>query len=254
MFSDNQAPKIRVKKTAELLADQIRNAIVRGDLKIGDSLPTEAELVVHFEVSRPTIREAVRILESENLLQLSRGKRGGARISAPSTEMVAKPLGVALQSRGTTLGDVYAARMIIEPPAARMAAELRPQEASAALRAHLAIEISLLDDRAHVARAITAFHRLLVEQSGNQTLALVADALSDISEKHLAFVHRSHQNDDPTLQIRRTRRGFKSQERLAKLIGDGDGVAAENHWREHMAKVGEYWLQGMASSGLEILE
>src|SRR3546814_21144854 len=70
------AEAVRVPKTAELVARQIRNAIIRGELVDGDTLPAESHLIAEFEVSRPTIREAVRILESEGLVTVARGARG----------------------------------------------------------------------------------------------------------------------------------------------------------------------------------
>jgi len=56
---------IRIPKTAELVADEIRRMITRGELKEGDTLQPEAQIIANFSVSRPTVREAFRILESE---------------------------------------------------------------------------------------------------------------------------------------------------------------------------------------------
>src|SRR3546814_10423999 len=89
----SNAEAVRVPKTAELVARQIRNAIIRGELVDGDTLPAESHLIAEFEVSRPTIREAVRILESEGLVTVARGARGGARVSSPNYEMVARAAG-----------------------------------------------------------------------------------------------------------------------------------------------------------------
>lgn len=253
-FAPIQLNKVRVKKAAEIVAEQIRNAIVRGELRPGETLPTEAQLIARFEVSRPTIREAIRILESEQLVQVSRGARGGARINPPSTELVSRAIGLTLQARLANLADVYEARALIEPPAARLAAELRPKEAAEALRAHVRYERSIVDNRKLVAHAITAFHSMLVQQSQNMTLTLVVDALSEITEKHLSLIHRSRQAEDPALQIKRTQQGFRSHERLADLIGKGDGAGAEAHWRDHMEKVASFWLQGIGNKGLDILE
>jgi len=63
---------LRVPKTAELVADSIRGQIVRGELNEGDTLPAEADLTLQFGISRPTLREALRILESEALITVSR--------------------------------------------------------------------------------------------------------------------------------------------------------------------------------------
>src|SRR3546814_12149929 len=62
-----------------------------------------SHLIAEFEVSRPTIREAVRILESEGLVTVARGARGGARVSSPNYEMVARAAGITLQSQGVTI-------------------------------------------------------------------------------------------------------------------------------------------------------
>ena len=64
---------VRSPKTAELVAGTLRRMVVDGQLKEGDFLPNEAELMTHFGVSRPTLREAVRVLESERLVEVRRG-------------------------------------------------------------------------------------------------------------------------------------------------------------------------------------
>lgn len=81
----SNAEAVRVPKTAELVVKQIRNAIIRGELADGDMLPAEAHLIAGCEVSRPTVREAVRILESEGLVTVARGARGGRRSAHPTT-------------------------------------------------------------------------------------------------------------------------------------------------------------------------
>src|SRR5437588_12748997 len=81
--------EVRVPKAAELVAAQRRREIVRGQLAEGAALPTESALVAQFGVSRPTLREAFRVLEAEALITVSRGARGGARVQVPKTEVAA---------------------------------------------------------------------------------------------------------------------------------------------------------------------
>ena len=76
------AAPVKVPKTAELVTAQLRSQIVRGDLREGDALPPEATLMTQFGVSRPTLREAFRVLESEALISVRRGARGGARATS----------------------------------------------------------------------------------------------------------------------------------------------------------------------------
>src|SRR5580693_5576995 len=74
---------VRAPKTSELIATQLRRQIVRGTVKPGEKLPPETRLMEQFGVSRPTIREAFRILETEGLIVVRPGSRGGAQVVAP---------------------------------------------------------------------------------------------------------------------------------------------------------------------------
>ena len=68
-------PRLHVPKTSEIVADKIRAQIIRGELNEGDTLPPEGQLMDSLGISRPTLREAFRILEAEGLISVVRGKR-----------------------------------------------------------------------------------------------------------------------------------------------------------------------------------
>src|ERR1051325_7943592 len=106
-------------KVAQLIADELLSQIIRGVLPEGASLPSEASLMEQFGVSRPTLREAFRVLEAESLITVRRGAHGGARVSAPDADVAARFAGLILEYRGATLGDIYRAAAVIEPPCAR---------------------------------------------------------------------------------------------------------------------------------------
>src|SRR3982074_3021475 len=108
---------VRVPKTAELVAAYIRRQIVRGEISEGDALPSETILMGELAISRPTLREAFRILESEGLIDVRRGARGGARAQVPRHDIAARYTGLVLQHRGVTLAEVLDARVIVEAPA-----------------------------------------------------------------------------------------------------------------------------------------
>ena len=237
------AEAVRVPKTAELVARRIRNAIIRGELADGDTLPAEARLIAEFEVSRPTIREAVRILESEGLVTVSRGARGGARISSPNYEMVSRAAGITLQAKGVTIGDLYEMRTLIEPPAALLVAERNSNAAVPVLRELIDIELSLLGDRFAVSARIAEFHQTMMELSGNQTLIMVAQALRGLVDEHLYLAQRCRPNVDPEFSARQTRFGLKSHSKLVDLIEARDGAGAEAHWKAHMVAAGKVWLE-----------
>jgi DNA-binding FadR family transcriptional regulator len=249
------ATQVRVPKTAELVARRIRRAIVTGELQTGDSLPSEAQLIEDFQVSRPTIREAIRILESEGLISVSRGARGGARVSQPDSEMVARAAGIALQTRGVTIQDVYEARMMIEPPAARLAAERRPKDAAAVLRAHVDQEFELTRDAVAVTQAIADFHRILIEECGNISIGIMGLALKGVFERALLTSQSMRPPVGLPERQQQLRYGLKSHRKLVDLIEAGQGAEAEAHWRLHMENAGKVWLSGLGSkSVIEILE
>src|SRR3954451_21022363 len=125
---------LRAPKTAELIAADLRRQIVRGDLASGATLPSEVQLMEQYGVSRPTLREAFRILESESLIGVRRGSRGGAQVLAPDVAVATRSVGLLLQVHGTTIDDVYQARMICEPACARLLAGRRTEQDLSDLR------------------------------------------------------------------------------------------------------------------------
>lgn len=235
---------VRVPKTAEIVADSIRARIIGGDLAEGDSLPPEAQLVEQFGVSRPTLREAFRILEAERLIAVTRGSRSGARVSRPMAESVARYAGYALKAEGVTTSDLFEARLAIEPPMVRRVAESRDPEAVARLRREV-LRLAALHDGGRDSEVLAAgaeFHRLLMELGGNATLHFLTRVLQDlIAQVQARFL--AHWPDD------RERRavvqmGLRSLDRLVDLIEAGDGDAAERHWRLHLTNINQAWASG----------
>jgi DNA-binding FadR family transcriptional regulator len=82
----------RAPKTAELIAEMFRSQIRSGALHTGDRMPTEIDLMQRFDVSRPTLREALRMLEHDELIVVRRGARGGATVRAPGVTPLCRAL------------------------------------------------------------------------------------------------------------------------------------------------------------------
>lgn len=241
MGNRSNAAAVRVPKTAELVAKQIRNAIIRGELVDGDTLPAESHLIAEFEVSRPTIREAVRILESEGLVTVARGARGGARVSSPNYEMIERAAGITLQSKNVTIGDLYEMRTLIEPPAARLVAERNSEKAVPILREMIEGELSQIRDRFAITAMIAEFHRTMIDLAGNQTLIMFSHALRGLVDEHLNLAQRRN-SVDPEISLRQLKFGLKSHSKLVDLIEAKDGSGAEEHWKAHMIAAGKVWL------------
>jgi GntR family transcriptional repressor for pyruvate dehydrogenase complex len=228
---------VRAAKTGELIAAYLRGRIVRGELAEGDSLPSEVELMEQFEVSRPTLREAFRILEAESLIVIRRGSRG-ARIMAPKVGVAARYVGLLLQFSKTTLADVYEARCVLEPAAAKLLAERRSEQDIADLRACVAELETMMrtgdpaTDAATWTTATARFNDLVLERAGNRTLALQSDVLREVVAMHLALI--GHRATDQAKTIRDFRKALKSCRKLIDFVEAGDAEGAEQHWRTHM--------------------
>jgi DNA-binding FadR family transcriptional regulator len=235
MRSEDQP--FRVPKTAELVARDLRSRIVRGELKDGDTLPAEGELVERYSVSRPTLREALRILESEALLTVTRGSRGGPRVHQPDPRLAARHFGLVLQSRGTTLASIFGARLLIEPSCVYLVASTARRSAVPLLTEHVEEQRAAMaaKDEARHSRASARFHRALIELTGNMPLILLMNMLTHIYESHIATAALA-------ANVQRTdagsrQRGLKVHEKLVSLIEAGAADEAEAFWRKQLESI-----------------
>jgi GntR family transcriptional regulator, transcriptional repressor for pyruvate dehydrogenase complex len=241
---------VRVPKTAELIAAQLRRQIVAGELAEGVSLPSEAELMGQFRVSRPTLREGFRILEAESLIVIRRGSRGGARVMAPHPGVAARYAGLLLQAERVSIGDVYEARSIIEPAAARMLADRRTAADLGDLDACIGKLRDVLDGQPGTGRpdlsawsaGTERFHDLIVDRAGNRTLAVQAGMLREVIRAHLAAaIPRMF---DPVRAPEGLDATIRSYAKLVRLIEASDPDAAEKHWRRHLEAAAAELLRG----------
>ncbi len=120
--------QISVPKAANVLADALREKILKGDLNEGVELPSERELGEQAGASRATVREALRILESEGLIETRLGRRGGSAVLPPSTATIERSVGIYIRGKRIRLQAVLETRGAIEPSAARYAALHRNEE------------------------------------------------------------------------------------------------------------------------------
>lgn len=240
----------QVEKPQQIAAE-LRAAIVSGELADGDSLGREPDLVERFGVSRPSLREALRILETEGLITVVRGVRGGVVVHAPDERMTARTAALVLQARNVPLADVWEARRLLEPLAARTIAALRHRRTAVdELRDLVRRQEEAIEDPEEFGRANAAFHERLVALAGNQTLAIVAEMLNEIVARAVTAVSKE---GDVVGSLATRRRGIRSQQRLLELLEAGDAAAAEEHWRAHMQVVGRVLLGQEASTVVDLL-
>jgi GntR family transcriptional regulator, transcriptional repressor for pyruvate dehydrogenase complex len=106
--------RVSVGRISEIIVEQVRLLMRQGQLKPGDRLPPERDLCERFGVSRVTVREALRMLESSGLVEIRVGARGGAFVTAPSSSRVGEGLADLLTLSVISAADVTEVRMILE--------------------------------------------------------------------------------------------------------------------------------------------
>jgi DNA-binding FadR family transcriptional regulator len=246
---------IRVPKAAEIVARALRRKIVTGELRADDPLPPEDQLMAELRVARTTVREALRILESEGLLIVRRGAGGGARVRTPAVPMVARYIGLLLQYEGTTLADVHRCRVMLEAPAAGLLATRADPEVVAALRRALADEAAAMDgpDEVGAGRAHGQFHRLVVRLTGSVTYDSLTAVVNRIIQAQADRFLAAHGREDAT--IAQMRLAHRAHARLVDLIEAGAAADAEDLWRRHLEAGDRHLLSDPgALSVLDLME
>jgi DNA-binding FadR family transcriptional regulator len=240
------ARQLRVPKAAELIAAHLRRQIVRGELSEGDGLASEASLMQQFDVSRPTLREAYRILESEGLITVRRGAHGGARVHLPRAGVAARYAALVLQADGAQLSDVYEARTIIEGPVAGILAARRSDEDVAILRDLNDQVADCEGDLVAVLAIHHRFHNALIERVGNKTLALLALIIDEILDA-ADFRHVEALIGDESEQ-RSSKRAQRTHVRLVELIEVGAVAESEALWRKHLSEAAQHVISASGAS------
>lgn len=242
---------VRAPKTADLVVRHLRRLIIRGELEDGEALPPESELMEEFHVSRPTMREAIRMLEAEGLISVRRGAHGGARVRPPTEDVAARYAGLFLQYQRTPLRDVYDARVLLEAPAAGFAARRRKKADLDRLRAAIS-QARDSDDSSAMLGCHHDFHALVVEIAGSESISLLSAMLDRIlDEAQSSFVA---DRPSPEAREKLLRKSQRTHERLLELIEARDAEGAEDLWRRHLVEGGQEVLKGLPDTTvLELL-
>lgn len=226
--------RVRTRHVAEIVADDLRWRILEDDLVDG-LLPKQDDLAEEFGVSLPSIREALRILETEGLITVRRGKLGGAVVHPPAATNAAYTLGLVLRARSVSIDDVATALRRIEPVCVGMCAA-RPDRHEAVLPAleevHAACAATIEDRHAFILES-RRFHETLVAACGDETLILVIGALESLVSAHAEVwgdYHDAHGFPDRAFR----QHGLDDHTLLLRLIDRGEPEAAARHARRHL--------------------
>jgi GntR family transcriptional repressor for pyruvate dehydrogenase complex len=168
---------MRVPKASDVLANDLRERILSGEFLEGTSLPPERDMVTQTQMSRTTVREALRILEVQGLVRIRTGRSGGAFVQRPGGDSVADSVSLLIRGRKIRLAALFEAREGIEPACARLAAKYRTEadlDKLAAANAAISVDSPL----ENFLQANVDWHLAVAEASHNELLTGFMLALS----------------------------------------------------------------------------
>jgi GntR family transcriptional regulator, transcriptional repressor for pyruvate dehydrogenase complex len=228
--------QLRQPRLAELVASALRERITGGELKDGDRLPKQEELLEEFRVSKPSLREALRILETEGLITVRRGNVGGAFVHAPNHGDAGYMIGLVLESRNVSVADLAEAIRNVEPICAALCAG-RGDRKRAVLPKLRAIQQEMRrrsDDEIAFSDLGRQFHEALVALCGNETMKVVIGTLEAVwSARERDWAQRaSSARRFPKPETREA--GLHAHERILELIEAGDGAGAARAAKRHL--------------------
>jgi GntR family transcriptional regulator, transcriptional repressor for pyruvate dehydrogenase complex len=170
--------RIQAPKPHDLLAEQLREAILRGEISEGDALPPERALVEQTGLSRGTVREALRVLSVEGLVQTKPGRFGGNVVTLPGKESMANRIGQFVRGRKLPLRTLHETREVLEPALARLAAVHRTDADMQTLNELHEELVGSVDNFQQFSLANIKWHNAVARASGNELLSAVLYAIS----------------------------------------------------------------------------
>ncbi len=218
----------RVRKAYEQVADQLRELIVSGEITPGHRLPNEAALSVQFGVSRATVREALRVLATQNLIRTTKGATGGSFVILPTadhiSEFLSSNIALLSQTETVSLDEFLELREFLEVPAARLAARRHTPEEIERLREAIPGDTRDLGTQEQFIYN-KDFHSQVVLASGNTLLSIAAQPIFSVLQTNLSRSHLGQRFHD---QINHDHR------EIAQAISSGDEDAAAEEMHRHL--------------------
>ena len=168
---------VRANSVANQIVIQVREALFEGRFQPGDLLGSEKDLAAQFDVSRITVRDALRTLETMGIIEIRVGAGGGARIAQGNLDYYSDALSIQFKLSGITEHEVLDLQIAIEGAAIELAALNRSQADLDKLVGLLDEAERLLDDPAVFTQSGQKFHLAIVEASGNRAFIAQFKAL-----------------------------------------------------------------------------
>ena len=217
--------RTRPVKAAEWVAQSVASYILDEGLKPGDPLPNEKVMAEVLGVGRATLREGLRLLETQGVIVIRTGPNGGPLVREQRPDDLVNSMTLILQTMRVPFSMVVDARAAVEPEIARLAAQTRSTEYLEMLRSVTADLQSAPERPPEFRMHYHAFHQLLADATGNSVLSVVAGTLRHVS----ATIH-----DQVDWGPRSVAAAVETHERLLAAIEKQKGDVAHREAADHM--------------------
>jgi DNA-binding FadR family transcriptional regulator len=232
---DFLTPARRVRTFDDVTA-QLHEAIVSGRLQPGDRLPTERELTEIFGVGRPTLREALRFLEANGVIEIRPGKKGGAFVVSPSEQTLASALSTLLALGRAPARDLAEFRLSFEPENAWWAARRATPDDVAGLEelaAAAAAAAARPDEWMRVGEIDASWHEALARATKNSLRIGISLGTHEALLRNHAAVMRAVLSSGPEVE-QHVRRIARDVRKITAAVARRDADAARKVMRRHV--------------------
>jgi GntR family transcriptional regulator, transcriptional repressor for pyruvate dehydrogenase complex len=225
----DERPLQQVDPLPAQVEQEILGLILRGELVRGAKLPPEREIAAHHGVSRNVVREAINRLAAMNIVDVRHG--AGTFVASLDMDSLVEPLEFAVRLDSATVETLLEARLILEPPIARLAAKRAQPGTLQELDKRVAESARATHDPSRFLEIDIEIHRVIVRMAGNPFLIRLMDSLG-----RLARSGREFTNIDPRMRAT----ALRDHERIAAALRasdeDGSGRAMQRHL-EHVQRI-----------------
>jgi GntR family transcriptional regulator, transcriptional repressor for pyruvate dehydrogenase complex len=205
-------------------AEKVRGIIINNKMKPGDKLPSESELIELFKVSRPTIREAMKLLKAENIIEIQQGR--GTFVSK-KTGINGDPLGLSFADQKTLLKNLLEARLVIEPPITLLAAQ-RATESEVKHLEEIINKMTNLNIHDQNSKELDLeFHTVIAKATGNDVLYRVVPIINESIMKGYGETVNNKESFE---------RAYESHVKIFNAIKNRDFLTAKYESERHIRK------------------
>ena len=217
---------IKSTRIYEEIVRQVKELIAHGKLRSGDQLPPERDLAEKFRVSRTSVREALRALQSRGLIEIRAGE--GAFVRDVSVETLIEPLALVILPHREAVAELFEARRLIEPSIAALAARRATREEIGEMERILEDQAKEVGQGRTGMAQDSAFHGAIAQSAHNRAITRIVHALMDLLAQ--SREESLHTPGRPT-------RSHQDHRRVLDAIKRRDEVAAHRAMLDHLIAV-----------------